>query len=67
MFQWERALLFVARKVTILYLMMDHWNFTGDFKKKRKESELVIQKLLLPEPGKVGVKFQFPDSRVRKL
>ena len=53
--------------MTMLYLMMDQWNFTGDLAKKRKETELVIQKLLLPEPGKVGVKYQFPDSRVCKL
>ena len=53
----------------MLHLEMDHWNFTDNLKKKRKEVELTIQRLLLPdsEAGKVGVKFQFPDSRVSKL
>ena len=46
---------------------MTHWNFIGELKKKRKEIELKIQHLLLPDSkaGKIGVKFQFPDSRSR--
>ena len=64
LFQWERAILFVARIVIMLFLGMTHWNFTGDLKKERKKLELRIQNLLLPQGGKIGVKFQFPDSRV---
>ena len=53
----------------MLFLGMTHWNFTGDLGKKRKEIELRIQHLLLPDSqaGKIGVKFQFPDSRVSRL
>ena len=53
----------------MLHLGMTHWNFVGNLQKQRKEVELHIQKLLLPdsEAGKPGVKFQFPDSRVSKL
>ena len=53
----------------MLFLGMTHWNFVGELKKKRKEVELKIQNLLLPDSqaGKIGVKIQFPDSRVSRL
>ena len=64
-YKWERSILFVARIMIMLFLRMTHWNFIGESKKKRKAIELKIQHLLLPDSkaGKIGVKFQFLDSR----
>ena len=50
----------------MLNLGMKTWAFSGELKKKKKELEARIQQILLPTKDRVGVKFQFPDSRVNK-
>ena len=48
----------------MLNLGMKTWAFSGELKQKKKELEARIQQILLPKKDRVGVKFQFPDSRV---
>ena len=51
----------------MLNLGMKTWAFSGELKQKKKELEARIQQILLPKKDRVGVKFQFPDSRVIQI
>ena len=66
--QWEKDIVFALRVVKMTALEMEeHWAITEEWKELSKEMDRKIQEVLEPDRanGKKGVKFNFPDSKVR--
>ena len=55
------------RLVKMVALGMPTWDITEEWKEKSHQVDRKIQRLLEPDRvnGKIGVKFNFPDAKVR--
>ena len=65
--QWEKDIVFALRVCKMTALEMEQWAITEEWKEACKEMDRKIQEVLEPDRanGKKGVKFNFPDSKVR--